>query len=152
MGRRRERHGLRLLLDRRQAVGHAVRASGRLRQVEGDGGERRGGGESGHGGGVGEGLMVVEDRGVAKEGGAVAAGCRAGEEHCGGCGCSVSHGCRRRRQLVVVVALVGRDQDGLVLGASLNLQARGTDVTSIGNSELQSIQFDAWFCISFKLS
>jgi hypothetical protein len=100
----------------------------RVGEVEGDGRERRGGGERGAAHGVGGaveerrrrcGTVVVEQRarGVAADG-------RAREQRGGGRGGGLGHGGGGRWQLVVVGALIRRDQHALVLRAPLHLHAR----------------------------
>jgi hypothetical protein len=48
------------VMRQQQTAAATDNAAGRLREVEGDGGERRGGGERGHSGRVGDAAGVVE--------------------------------------------------------------------------------------------
>jgi hypothetical protein len=97
-------------------VQEGVRGGG---EVERDGGAGRGVGDHGGGGAEQPGGRREREVLVAREGGGGGGG--AGSEHGrrgGGCGC---HGRRGGGKCVVVRALVGGDEDGLVLDAALHL-------------------------------
>jgi hypothetical protein len=100
-----------------RGVPEGVRGAG---EVDRDGGAGRGGGDHGGGGAEQHGGRREREVVVAREGGGGGGG-GAGSEHGNRGGGGGRHGRRGGGQLVVVRALVGGDEDGLVLVAALHL-------------------------------